>query len=367
MSHITDRILEIERDFEFDIEICINTTIPEENRDRQVVLLSTEFPRYDSPEYSDIKEKIIGTNKRAVLISEANNMVWVNRLLWECDNVVGVLYVDTQTPYSAEVGVTSANRMLWDLQANRSVDNNKAYMSGWRNSYNNELFSNDELEEYISNTYTKLKDFLNPQSSVLEVGIGSGMISDRLSKFCQQYDGCDISQMALDKLAESNKNNGITNVNLYLQDADKVNMLPNKYDVILMSSVTEYFSGYNYLRDVVDSCILSLNEGRGVIFFGDVFDLKLKEMYKNDVLKYAALHPDARSSTSFSHELFIPYDFWYDLANSISQISGIHITHKLGIIPNEINRFRYDVFLTIDSSTSFDKSSCVLHKYQWGI
>lgn len=367
MSSTQHKLKTIECQHEFDNEIFINISEEYYDKSRPFTVIKTDgLVKYDNDKYRHIKKTVKDVNKRSILVANRDDMLWVNRLLWECDNIIGVLYTDILDPYIPEAGVTSANRMLWDAQANKSSDNNKAFMSGWKNSYDNELFSKEELDEYVDNTYLKLIEYLKADTDALEVGIGSGMISDKLSPFCHRYDGCDISPLILDKLASSNKEKNITNINLYQCNADEVYALPHKYNVILMSSVTEYFSGYNYLRAVVLSCINALKDGHGVIFFGDVFDLNLKELYENDVKQYAQTHPHARASTSFSHELFIPYDYWYDLANSIPAITNISITRKLGKIHNEINRFRYDVLLTIDKSANVDTSNCnALHKYVW--
>ena len=81
---------------------------------------------------------------------------------------------------------------------------------------------------------------------------------------------------------------------------------------------------------------------------------------------YAKKHLDSRTSTSFAHELFIPYNYWYDMYNSIPEIANMSITRKTGVIHNEINRFRYDVLLTIDLECSLYRNKCALNKYMWG-
>lgn len=55
--------------------------------------------------------------------------------------------------------------------------------------------------------------------------------------------------------------------------------MENNYDIILMSSVTEYFSGYNYMREVVRKCIDKI-DGKGEIFLLDIFDLDRLQDYK---------------------------------------------------------------------------------------
>ena len=80
---------------------------------------------------------------------------------------------------------------------------------------------------------------------------------------------------------------------LYPYAADEIYHIQEKFDIILMSSVTEYFSGYNYLRKVIERCIEQI-DGKGVILFADIFDLDKKDSYKQSVYQYAKAHPGVR-------------------------------------------------------------------------
>ena len=160
------------------------------------------------------------------------------------------------------------------------------------------------------------------------------------------YDGCDISSVVLSKLAQINSENNVSNMELYNYGANEIEKIGKKYDVILMSSVTEYFSGYNYMREVVQKCINCLKD-EGRIFIGDVFDLGTKTEYENSVSEYASDNPGARAKKNFSHELFIPMEYWLDIMSSFDEIQSVEVTDKYGEIENEINRFRYDVLIHV--------------------
>ncbi len=229
-------------------------------------------------------------------------------------------------------------------------------MSGWKNSYNNELFFEDEIREYIENTRIKLKPYLGKEKTALEIGCGSGMISDSLSPLVKEYDGIDIADGVLEKLQISYEESGISNMELFNLAVHEVGKIGRKYDVILSSSVTEYFSGYNYLRSVVRECIDCIEDG-GVLYFGDVFDLDLRNQYIESVRRYSQANPEAKASNSFLFELFISPKYWYDLMATFKEISGVEITRKIGNSFNEINRFRYDVLLHIDKTKECSKTS----------
>ena len=189
---------------------------------------------------------------------------------------------------------------------------------------------------------------------ILEVGIGSGMIAMQLAPCCKTYSGRDISKIVLDKLDGMAKERKMNNLRLYPYAADEIYHIQEKFDIILMSSVTEYFSGYNYLRKVIERCIEQI-DGKGVILFADIFDLDKKDSYRQSVYQYAKAHPGVRYKRDFSHELFIPHEYWKDIANQFPQITKTFISDKIGRYKNEINRFRYDVLFEVNHSRQWQE------------
>lgn len=206
---------------------------------------------------------------------------------------------------------------------------------------------------------------VTPDARILEVGIGSGMIAMQLAPCCKTYSGCDISKIVLDKLDGMAKERKMNNLRLYPYAADEIYHIQEKFDIILMNSVTEYFSGYNYLRKVIERCIEQI-DGKGVILFADIFDLDKKDSYRQSVYQYAKAHPGVCYKRDFSHELFIPHEYWKDIANQFPQITKTFISDKIGRYKKEINRFRYDVLFEVNHSRQWQEE-VPLYKYQFGM
>ena len=82
----------------------------------------------------------------------------------------------------------------------------------------------------------QLKPFLSPESKILEIGCGNGVVMSQFEKILgYPIDGCDLNQFAT--------NNLIANVsgNVYLYDIyDEHIDLLNKYDVIILFDVIEH-------------------------------------------------------------------------------------------------------------------------------
>ena len=363
MGHVTNQYYEIMQKTGLASIVALTTKKNPFPQEKVNYLLITGQMKYDSSEYATLKEKIQMAGYAVILVAEAAQIQIVNRLLWECRNVTAVYYADLENPFEIEESVTKKDRLLWDVQADHAE--NQAVMSGWCNSYNNQEFSNEELKEYVENSRHKLESYLTPDARILEVGIGSGMIAMQLAPCCKTYSGCDISKIVLDKLDGMAKERKMNNLRLYPYAADEIYHIQEKFDIILMSSVTEYFSGYNYLRKVIERCIEQI-DGKGVILFADIFDLDKKDSYRQSVYQYAKAHPGVRYKRDFSHELFIPHEYWKDIANQFPHITKTFISDKIGRYKNEINRFRYDVQFEVNHSHQWQEE-VPLYKYQFGM
>lgn len=64
---------------------------------------------------------------------------------------------------------------LYDLLASRCRSDSPIEQSGWIRSDNSENFTKEEMNEYAQNVLIKNKDAITSDSTVLEIGIASGI------------------------------------------------------------------------------------------------------------------------------------------------------------------------------------------------
>ena len=325
-----------------------------ENSDKYIHCFDLNRVKYGRKEYIEVRDEIKRIEGTALILTDKNHIYLTNRLLWECSNVVASVCIDSEDPYPVEAGISKVDYMVWDLQTDKAQTDDFAFMSGWCNSYNRKNFLPAEIKEYVEDAYLKITPYMNNESRLLEVGIGSGLIAFPLIPLCKKYNGCDFSVQVLAVLQKRIDEAGFSNTKLYKLSAHEIDEIEDTYNIILMSSVTEYFSGYNYMRKVVRKCIDKI-DGKGEIFLLDIFDLDRLKDYKESVAAYAANHPSDKYKRDFSHELYFPRNYWDSLMASLDGIKCIEVTDKIGKIDNEINKYRYDVRIEVDRT-------CGLHK-----
>ena len=351
---LTERI---RTEIPFEDILLFSLQLPElQRQETGIHFFETGRMKYGRKEYLALRQETRSLNKPCLIVTDLAHISLTNRLLWECENAVASVCIDSEDPYPVEAGVSRTDYLVWDYQAARAEEDDFAFMSGWSNSYNLEKFRDEEVQEYINDAVLKITPYIDGQSQLLEVGIGSGMIAFPLIPKCRRYDGCDFSKEVLAILQKRIDQAGFQNTELYQLSAHEIGRISRSYDCILMSSVTEYFSGYNYMREVVRQCIGKI-DGSGNIFLLDVFDLDRLDDYKESVARYAEAHPEGKSKKDFSHELYFPRNYWETLRDSLPGIKVIEVTDKIGEIDNEINRYRYDVRIEVDHSCGLSECS----------
>lgn len=292
------------------------------------------------------------TDRLGVVISELAYLDTLDRAMWESKYLRSVIILDEAN--SDRDTTEEEFRAIWDTVAEDSFAEINDY--GWVSSYTHEKFSVQEMEEYVENVLVKLDALVNKETRMLEIGCGNGIIMYPLASKVQYYLGTDLSQVAVEKNREIIAERQIANLRVENMAASELDKLgAGEFDLILASSVIQYFPNSRYLEDVVGQS-LRLLKGRGTIFFSDVLDAEKKAELIQSVEEYKASHPDARVRASWDDELYLPLEFFTGLQARFPEIVKVERSAKLGTIENELTRYRYDVLLTVEKDAAKQNS-----------
>lgn len=253
-----------------------------------------------------------------------------------------------------------ASLQLWNHVAANAANDVEA--SGWKNSYTKEVFSDQEIEDLVSNVFEKVAPKLTSESNVLEIGCGSGLLLLRLSSLVNTYTGTDISDTVLNRVAGHIAAENITNVTLTQLSAGDLSALGDKkFDAILLNSVIQYFPSYRYLRSFLDQAIDLLTDD-GFIFIGDIRDQALQADYYQSYQPAGISEQEIVRRRLLEPELFVARELLNDYCLSQPfEANAVH-TAKIAKIENELTRFRFDTVIQVGKKKQ--PVAGRLHKWQ---
>ncbi|HEX6719580.1 MAG TPA: phosphopantetheine-binding protein, partial [Pyrinomonadaceae bacterium] len=222
---------------------------------------------------------------------------------------------------------------------------------GWNSSYTGEPIPESEMREWVNGVTERILA-LNPRN-VLEIGCGTGLILFQVASKCSLYYGTDISQQALRYIEEQFGPGEFDHVKLAHQTADDFTGLgPEKFDVVILNSVVQYFPSIHYLVRVLRNAI-DVTAPDGAIFLGDIRCLSLLHTLHTEVqLSNASaestvgdLQQAVEKQIAMEKELVIDPAFFRTLQQALRNIGRVEIQLKRGQQKNELTKFRYDVVL----------------------
>jgi amino acid adenylation domain-containing protein len=232
--------------------------------------------------------------------------------------------------------------------------------AGWRSSYDGSAIPVEEMRAWADDIVGQARR-LQP-CSILEIGCGNGMLLLQLARGCEAYVGTDVSRTALDYVTRQ--------VELHRPDYGHVRLLrqpatdftgiePASIDVVVLSSVVQYFPSIDYLLQVLDGCFGILRPG-GSVFFGDLRSLPLAEAFHGSVQLAKAeatstvgeLRRRIRQHVAQDTELFIDPALFPALRRRYPSVGDVRIRLQRGRAHNELTRFRYSALLSTRPSPS---------------
>uniref|UniRef100_UPI00404A7D4E AMP-binding protein n=1 Tax=Cephaloticoccus sp. TaxID=1985742 RepID=UPI00404A7D4E len=291
--------------------------------------------------------------KARFLIGSRKHIRVLNRLLWDCPDLDVLVCPDSTNIHAESEGIGEFMREeIWDLVGDQTFDDISG--GGWRSSFTGELLSREVMDEYGENIRQKLGPLLRPTDRVLEVGCASGISMFRLAPLVAHYHGTDLSARILAWTSGEIARRNTANITLQHLPAHELDRVTSRdFDVVIINSVMQCFSGLNYLRDVLRKAI-DLMAAQGTVFLGNIWDQETKAIFETELAAYRLQHAadGARTKVDRSEDLFVARAFWQDLQIDWPEITAIEFSTMLGGAESELSRFGYDAILRIDKTAA---------------
>ncbi len=180
------------------------------------------------------------------------------------------------------------------------------------------------------------------------------MVAFAVSPLVQRYDATDVSANAV-AYVQANRTDGAGALRVHQRPAhDFVGFDDASTDVVVLSSVVQYFPNLRYLLDVIAGASRVVAPG-GRIFLGDVRNLRLSRAHTTAAvltrvgaeaaLDAVAAEVDRRLAAE--RELLVDPALFDRLPALVPAITAVDVRLKLGRATNELNHFRYDAILHV--------------------
>ncbi|KAF9888825.1 hypothetical protein FE257_008194 [Aspergillus nanangensis] len=223
---------------------------------------------------------------------------------------------------------------------------------GWKSMFDGNDIDKAQMNEWLDDTITSMRDGVDDVGHVLEIGTGSGMILFNLIDHLQTYTGLDPVESMLDFVQAAVKEarpDCHDKVHLHPGTATDIDalVLPQPPDLVIVNSVAQYFPGSEYLGRLIEGLISSL--GAQTLFFGDIRSYALysqfqvtKALHNNPDMSVDRLYELMGEIDRTETELLVDPAFFMALPEQFPAI-----VHHVEILPkrmhacNELSCYRY--------------------------
>jgi amino acid adenylation domain-containing protein len=287
-----------------------------------------------------------------VILTHTASSRMIEEIQYAVSSVGHVIYMDeASAARPVEKLDKAATERLWDYIAERATDEVSA--GGFVSAYSGDSFSSAEVDEYVQHVKGLVEPYINEQSTVIEIGCGSGLLMYPLAAQCAQYIAIDPSGVTQQKNAARIAADHITNIQLLTGYAHELpDWVKEKADVVLIASTAQFFPGLQYLRQTVAQAIALLKPG-GKLIMADLLDLEKKQAFADSLVAYSRNHPEAEGKTkqSVEEELYVSATWFEDLAYTMPGIASISWARRNAGFNNEL-KYRSDAIITAGENYS---------------
>ncbi|NEP51848.1 MAG: amino acid adenylation domain-containing protein, partial [Moorea sp. SIO3C2] len=278
--------------------------------------------------------------------------------------LVAYIVPETQT-------TTTSNRELSETQVDswQDIFNQQIYdqlsevtdplfnTRGWISNYDNQPIPVEQMGIWAGDIVTQV--LAQKPDSVWEVGCGTGMLLFQIAPQTQKYLGTDISKVSLEYIKQQieQQPDKYGHVSLAQKRAeDMADVAENSFDVVLLSSIVQYFPSVEYLLQVIENSIRVVKPG-GMIFLGDIRSWPLMKEFHSSVQLYQATPSLSRQQLKQKidrqmeqeKELLVSPELFVALKEKHPEITHVQIRLQRGTEHNELSKYRYSVLLHIEA------------------
>lgn len=292
---------------------------------------------------------ILNDSKSRILVTEHKFKDVVLEVFYNSPFIERLIFLDKE--HDSKTDFTNSKK-LWNFV---SAKDDLIESSGWVSSYTNNPFSRSEIDELIGNVLTKISANIKKDTTILEIGSGSGLIAKEIAPKVHKYICADISDVVLKKSKQMFQHEDINNIEFLQINSDNTFNIKEKVDVVIINSVVQFYINYSELEKVISYCLSNLNQG-GIIFIGDIRDPELKDSFYESLSKKSGT--DVRENNenaialkkSLDKDLYVSKKFFIELLKKDTRIKSIESSSKIGNIKNELSMYRYDVVIEKEDS-----------------
>lgn len=287
---------------------------------------------------------ILDDSKSRILVTEYKFKDVALEVFYNAPFVERLIFLDKE--HDSKTDFTNSKK-LWNFV---STKDDLIESSGWISSYTNNPFSRLEIDELVGNVIAKVSTSLKKDTTVLEIGSGSGLIAKEIAPKVEKYICADISEVVLGKSKQMLQRESINNVEFLQINSDNTFNIKGKVDVVIINSVVQFYINYSELEKVISYCLNNLNEG-GIIFIGDIRDPELRDFFYESLLKKDGTGVGGNDANaialkkSLDKDLYVNKKFFIELSKRDMRIKSVESSNKIGNIKNELSMYRYDVVI----------------------
>ena len=289
------------------------------------------------------RRMLVRSLNATTLVTCASELSAAEQLAWEAGCVRNVVCLDGCNHYSPDGDIDrDQTAQLWNFVAERSDD--EIIAGGFISSFTGEPFTKAEVREYVDRVVSLVGDHVGQESSILEIGCGSGAVAFELLPRVGRFLGIDPSTEYQRRNRAKANQHGFLDARFDIAYAHELGKIEQVFDCIILSSVVQFFPNYRYLEEVLSQCLSRLAPD-GVIVVADVIDPAQRKELVEHLRAYKNTYPDAPVKVEREAELAIVTAFFEAFAIARPELKVTVTRRDTSSFSTEL-AYRYDVVFT---------------------